>query len=65
MPPSLEELEKRLRDRKTETEESIQKRLATAKIEMENKEIYPHIVVNYDGKAHDAALKIYSIIKND
>ena len=65
MPPSLEELEKRLRDRKTETEESIQKRLATTKIEMENKEIYPHIVVNYDGKAHDAALKIYSIIKND
>ena len=65
MPPSLEELEKRLRDRKTETEESIQKRLATAKIEMENKEIYPHIVINYDGKAHDAALKIYSIIKND
>ncbi len=44
MPPSLEELEKRLRDRKTETEESIQKRLATAKIEMENKKI--KLVVN-------------------
>lgn len=34
-PPSIEELEKRLRNRKTETEESLQKRLNTAKIEME------------------------------
>jgi len=34
-PPSLEELEKRLRDRKTETEESLQQRLNTAKIELE------------------------------
>lgn len=34
-PPSLQELEKRLRNRKTETEESLEKRLMTAKIEME------------------------------
>lgn len=34
-PPSLQELEKRLRNRKTETEESLEKRLITAKIEME------------------------------
>lgn len=34
-PPSLEELENRLRNRKTETEDSLQKRLNTAKIEME------------------------------
>ena len=65
MPPSLEELEKRLRDRKTETEENIIKRLKTAKMEMENKEIYPHIVINYDGKIREAALEIYTIIKND
>lgn len=35
MPPSLAELERRLRGRNTETEESLQKRLNTAKIEME------------------------------
>lgn len=34
-PPSLEELEKRLRARNTETEESLAKRLETAKYELE------------------------------
>lgn len=33
-PPSIEELERRLRARKTETEESLQKRLNTAKQEL-------------------------------
>jgi guanylate kinase len=35
MPPSLEELERRLKARKTESEEAIQNRLARAKEEME------------------------------
>jgi guanylate kinase len=34
-PPSMEVLEKRLRGRNTESEESLQKRLLTAKAEME------------------------------
>ena len=34
-PPSLEVLEKRLRDRKTETEESLKKRLDIAKEELD------------------------------
>lgn len=34
-PPSIEELERRLRGRNTESEESLQKRLNTAKIEIE------------------------------
>lgn len=34
-PPSLEELERRLRGRNTETEESLQKRLTTAKHEIQ------------------------------
>ncbi|XP_035787176.1 guanylate kinase-like isoform X1 [Anopheles albimanus] len=34
-PPSIEELERRLRGRQTETEESLQKRLNTARIEIE------------------------------
>ena len=33
-PPSMEELEKRLRNRNTETEESLQRRLATARSEL-------------------------------
>ncbi|KAF7648031.1 hypothetical protein LDENG_00163090 [Lucifuga dentata] len=34
-PPSMEILEKRLRDRQTETEENLQKRLEAARIDME------------------------------
>ncbi|KAI3374871.1 hypothetical protein L3Q82_021409 [Scortum barcoo] len=34
-PPSMDILEKRLRDRKTESEESLQKRLQAAKVDME------------------------------
>jgi guanylate kinase len=48
-PPSVEELEKRLTSRNTETLESVQKRLAMAKEEMEyasNPGIFDHVVVN-------------------
>ena len=45
-PPSLEELEARLRGRHTETEEAIQKRLASIKSEIENSKHYDYIVVN-------------------
>lgn len=46
MPPSMEELEKRLRGRGTETEEVIQKRLNTALTEIAFSDSYDHIVVN-------------------
>lgn len=62
--PNLEILEQRLRDRGTETEEQIQKRLNTAREELENKDIYPYIIINEDGKSFDAAMEIYNIIKN-
>jgi len=65
MPPSLEVLEQRLRDRGTETEESIQKRLKTAREEVNNKDIYPHIIINLDGKVRETALEVYEIIKNN
>lgn len=45
-PPSIEELEARLRGRHTETEEAIQKRLASIKIEIENSKRFDSIVVN-------------------
>lgn len=48
LPPTLEELERRLRDRGTETEEAIAKRLSQAKIEMENAKMYQYTVVNDD-----------------
>ena len=48
MPPSFEELERRLRARGTETEESILRRLANAKGEMDHANEYDHIIVNDD-----------------
>ncbi len=46
MPPSIEELEKRLRSRGTESEDVIQKRLREARHEIAQKDIFDHIVVN-------------------
>jgi len=45
-PPSFEELEKRLRERKTESEEKIKIRLANAKRELARKEDYDYLVIN-------------------
>ena len=45
-PPSIEELEARLRGRHTETEEAIQKRLASIKSEIENSKHYDFVVIN-------------------
>ncbi|XP_027146201.1 guanylate kinase 1b isoform X2 [Larimichthys crocea] len=50
-PPSMEILEKRLRDRQTETEESLQKRLEAARIDMElSKEpgVFDIVIINDD-----------------
>lgn len=47
-PPSIEELERRLRGRGTETEEVIAQRLANAKGEMEATKDYDFVIVNDD-----------------
>ena len=61
MPPSLEEVERRLRKRGTETEEAIQSRLSIAKDEILKATEYDYIVVN---DALDEAISdIMSIIK--
>lgn len=45
-PPSLEELENRIRGRKTEDEETIKKRLAKAKEELKEANNYKYVIVN-------------------
>jgi guanylate kinase len=47
-PPSLEELEKRLRNRKTESDETIQKRMERVKMELEQALHFDHKIVNDD-----------------
>ena len=44
----VEELEKRLRGRNTEDEETIQRRLAEAKVELERSKQYDYVVINDD-----------------
>ncbi|MCL2079354.1 MAG: guanylate kinase [Oscillospiraceae bacterium] len=46
IPPSMQELEKRLRGRGTDSEEKLAARLERAKEELEEKYNYEHIVVN-------------------
>ena len=46
LPPSFEELEARLRGRHTESEEAIQKRLSSTKLELENSKLFDYEVIN-------------------
>lgn len=61
IPPNMEELEKRIRGRRSEPEEIVQQRLAKASKEMKMMDNYKYIVCNDDPKL--AADLISSIIK--
>lgn len=64
-PESAEELERRLRDRGTETEDSITRRLETAKKEMEASSWYHHHVTNKLGAADQTAAQLADIIRQE
>ncbi|XP_034149850.1 guanylate kinase 1b isoform X2 [Esox lucius] len=62
-PPSMEILEKRLRDRNTETEESLQKRLEAARVDMELSNepgMFDMVIVNDD--LEEAYEKLQSVL---
>ena len=46
MPPSIKVLEMRLRNRKTNSEESIKKRLIEAKNEIKKSNDFNHVIIN-------------------
>ena len=60
IPPDMEELERRLRGRATDSEEKLAARLDRARTELMEKDRYKHIVVN--DKVSRAAKEILSII---
>lgn len=62
MPPSVEELERRLRGRGDTSEEQIAMRMDRAKWEMEQRVWYDHVVVNDD--VDRCAKEILGIIEN-
>ena len=61
--PDAVELERRLRDRGTETEEAILGRLARAKEEIREGVKMDYLVVNETGKSRECAEKLLTIIK--
>lgn len=60
MPPSMEELERRLRGRGDTSEEQIALRMERAKWEMEQRSWYDHVVVN--DRVDDCAKEVLNII---
>ena len=63
MPPSFEELEKRIRNRNTDSEEVIKERLEIAKDEIKCKDKYDYVVIN--NTVDKAVEEIIQIIKNE
>jgi guanylate kinase len=59
-PPTMQELERRLRSRGTETEEGLARRLAKAGRELEQREAFDVVIVNED--AERAADEVAAII---
>lgn len=64
-PESLDELERRLRDRKTESEEAIRQRLAKARWELDRADRYHYRVVNADGEMDRAVREICEVLNQE
>ena len=62
MPPSIEELKRRLKLRDTDSSEVISKRLENAKIEMAKKDLYLHVIIN--DQLHEAIGQLIAVIEN-
>ena len=61
-PPTMEELKRRLLERKSETEEALRRRIETAKTEMECQGEFDYVVVNHNGRLEEAVEEIDCII---
>jgi guanylate kinase len=57
LPPSLAELERRLRDRRTDKPEVIERRLRDARSDMSHWEEFDHVIINDDLDQAIAALE--------
>ena len=62
LPPSLESLEKRLRNRRTESDSELQQRLLIAKSEFDHISDYNYCIVNPDHNVEKAVTQIRNII---
>ena len=62
-PPSMEELERRLRDRRSEPTVDLQRRLETARQELERLPMFDYVVVNESGAIDEAAQALEAIMR--
>ena len=62
MPPSIEELKRRLELRDTDSGEVIASRLENAKMEMAKKDLYLHLIIS--DQLHDAIEQLIAVIEN-
>ena len=62
-PPSMEELERRLRDRRSEAIGDLERRLETARLEMERLPMFDYVVVNENGAIDEAAEALEAIMR--
>ena len=62
LPPSMEELEKRIRDRGTEKEEAIIKRLSRANYEIASSDKFDFVLTNHD--IDETVKGVFKIIKS-
>ena len=61
-PPSMEELEQRLKQRKTETPKDLQLRIATARKEMESMYLFDYVTVNHHDRIEEVVSQIEAIL---
>ncbi|MFO8009200.1 MAG: guanylate kinase [Dehalococcoidia bacterium] len=64
-PPSMEELARRLKERKTESETDIDLRLKTAQNEMDSRDSFDYVVVSPKNEIDKAISEIMSIINEE
>ncbi|MBL75405.1 MAG: guanylate kinase [Chloroflexi bacterium] len=61
-PPSLIELERRLKDRKADSASQMEVRILTAKYEMEQSNMFDFVVINQTGQLEDTVDQILKIV---
>lgn len=64
-PPDMDELERRLRERKSETAEDMERRIQTATEEMEARPEFDYVVVNHSGRLEETVADIEEIITQE
>jgi len=63
LPPSIDELERRLRDRRTDKPEVIERRLKDARSDMAHWDEFDHIIINDD--LDEAILALEAVLRGD